>query len=150
MKEFPALAVTQIKPDDCIAEYVYLPKIVHLDDSAIDALTDFHLVKPLTFNKTEQMMEARKTMQISGLHVGLVFGDNKKLIGLLSFEQILGAKTIKMIESRRIERKDILIASVMTRLEKVATINVDTLKYAKVGHVVATLKRIQTILLISG
>jgi|GEM_PF-1001549 len=143
IKEFPTLPITQVEPDECIAEYIYLPKVAHIDDSAIDVLTDFHAVKPLTFNTTDRMIDARSAMEANDLHIVLVFGSDKKLAGLLSLEQILGEKTVKMIESRRVERKDMRISSVMTPLKDVAAINFASLKYAKVGHIVSTLKAIQ-------
>ncbi len=142
-KKFPALTIGTIKPDECIAEYIYLPKVVHLDDDATEAMIDFRSVKPLIFTKTELMMTAYRTMELSDLHVALILDSDKHLVGLISLEQILGEKPVKMIESRRVERKDVQLSSMMTPLENVVVVDFDKLKHAKVGHVVATLKAIQ-------
>lgn len=142
-KKFPALTISTIKPDECIAEYIYLPKVVHLDDDAIEAMIDFRLVKPLIFAKTELMMEAYRTMELSDLHVALVLDSDKQLVGLISLEQMLGERPVKMIESRRVERKDVHLVSMMSPLENVVIVDFDKLKHAKVGHVVATLKAVQ-------
>lgn len=142
-KKFPALTIGTIKPEECIAEYIYLPKVAHLDDSAIEAMIDFRLVKPLIFNKTELMVAARRAMELSDLHVALVLDSHKQLVGLISLEQILSEKSVKMVESRRVERKDVQLSSMMTPLKNVAVVDFAKLKYAKVGHVVSTLKTIQ-------
>ena len=135
-KEYTSLSVTCLKPDNCIAEYVYLPKVVHLDDNAIDALIDFQNMKPL-------IIDATKPMEASDLHVVLATNQKEQLLGLLSLEQILSEKPVKMMESRRVERKDMIIRSVMTPLEEVAAINIDKLTHAKVGHIVSTLQKFQ-------
>lgn len=72
-----------------------------------------------------------------------VFDREKNLTGLMSLEQILGEKPVKMIESRRVERKDVRLSSVMSPLKNIAVIDFEKLKHAKVGHIVATLKAVQ-------
>lgn len=147
-KEYTTLTVKHLSPEQAIAEYIYLPAIVHLDDEAIDAMTDFQNLQPLTLKQDMPMTEARQVLENSDFHVGLVYDSHHQLVGLLSLEQIISRHTISLIEESRVERKDIQVKHVMCPLQEVAAIDVDKLQHAKVGHVVATLQKLQVFYLL--
>lgn len=147
-KQYTTITTEQITPEDTIAEYVYLPKIVHMDDPATDALLDFRMMRPHTFSLETLMPEAREELEHSDLHAGLVFDDQHDLAGLISLEQILSRHTVSMIEKDRIARKDVQLKHVMIPLVQVPAIDINKLKHAKVGHVVATLQEMQSYLII--
>jgi CBS domain containing-hemolysin-like protein len=139
-KDYTTLNVSQITPEDSIAEYVYLPKIVHMDDSAVDCMLDFHKHQPLSFPSNTPLMEARQTMESQEQNVVLVLDESKHLVGVLSLEQALSRRVVSLIEGARVERKDVLLKSVMMPLADVVAVDMEQLKHAKVGHVVATLQ----------
>lgn len=147
-KQYTTFNTEHISPADTIAEYVYLPKIAHMDDPAIDALLDFRMLRPHTFTLQTLMPEAREELEHSDFHAGLVFDDQYYLVGVVSLEQILSRHTVSMIEKNRIERKNVLLKHVMTPLEHVPAIELSRLKHAKVGHVVATLQELHSFLMI--
>lgn len=148
-KTYTTLETEQITPEETIAEYVYLPKVIHMEDPAIDALLDFRKLRPHTFNIHDSMPDAREELAHSDLHAGLVFDDQHDLVGVISLEQILSRHTVSMIEKTRIERKDVQVNHIMTPLAAVPAINLAQLKHAKVGHVVATLQSLQCFLMIA-
>lgn len=147
-KQYTTFKTQQILPKDTIAEYVYLPKVAHLDDPAVDALLDFRMMRPHTFSLQTLMPRAREEFEHSDLHAGLVFDDEHDLAGVISLEQILSRHTISMIEENRIARKDVQLQHVMTPLELVPAIEISRLQHAKVGHVVATLQELHSFLMI--
>jgi CBS domain containing-hemolysin-like protein len=147
-KEYTVLTVTNLSPEQAVAEYVYLPSIVHMDDPAIEAMIDFHSSQPLMFNTSMAMPDARHILENSDYHIGLVFDDKHQLVGLLSLEQILSQHTVSLLEEARVARKDLQVKHVMSPLEKVAAVDFNKLQHAKVGHVVATLQKLQAFYLV--
>jgi CBS domain-containing protein len=142
--DFSTLPIEHITSTECVAKYIDLPQIVHIDDSATDVLLDFKKMKPLTMNKDALMMDAREMMQRENMDFILVQDKNEQLVGVLSLKEILSEHPIKAMETRRVSRDEVLVYSVMTPIEEVHAINVKKLKHAKVGHVIATLKKLQS------
>jgi len=117
-----------------------MPSVVHLNNPAYDILLDFHQTTPLSIAQNECMFHARQMMEASDLHIILVTDDENNLMGLLSLEDVLSKKTVKMIEKARVKRKSVLVKTVMTPLNKVPAISYQLLQYAKVGNIIKTLQ----------
>jgi Mg2+/Co2+ transporter CorB len=78
-------------------------------------------------------------MKSCSYHVLLVVDKEGKILGLISSEDLLGEKPLKAIQERRIARADISVGMVMTPQTSVVAIDIEDLRHAKVGHLVATL-----------
>jgi Mg2+/Co2+ transporter CorB len=140
-KEYTELTISHLNSEQCHAEYIYLPKIVHLEDPALEALIDFETNHPISFDLATPLHEARQAMEHSRNHIVLVFDHQQKLVGAISLEQLLSRKVIRLIEEFRVERKDMLLRHVMMPLEQIPAVNYDELEHAQIGHVVTTLTK---------
>jgi len=139
--EFKSLETFRLgTTDECVYEYIKLPEIIHLEDDATVALIDFKTANPLLAKKDRPMMEIRKLMEATGMHLVLVIGAEHDVLGVLSYEEILSDIPLRLMEDARIERKEILLKMVMKSLANVPMIYLEQLKYAKVGHVLHTLQ----------
>lgn len=125
-----------------VAHPVELPEIVHLDDPALAVLIDFKLTKPPIVSPELPIDNALNEMKISGVHLMLVTNEDKNVIGLIGTEDILGEKPIKLIQERRINRHEILVKMVMTNESDIVAFDFETLRYARVGNVIKTLKEL--------
>lgn len=124
-------------------EYVHsgeLPEILHVEDSAFDAMVDFKETKAFTIHQDKPIDEALASMRVCRVHEMVVINDNDTVVGLISSEDILGEKPIKITEEKLIHRSAIKVRLVMTPADEITTIPIEELKIAKIGHVVTTLR----------
>ena len=141
--EFKSLETHYLESGECVYEYIKLPEIIHFEDDALVALTDFKTLTPLIAKPDRPMMEIRKLMEATGMHVVLITGMEHEVLGVLSYEEILSDIPLRVMEHARIERKDVLLKMVMKPLAEVPVITLEKLKYAKVAHVLNTLKGLE-------
>ena len=120
-----------------------LPAVVHLDDPAINVMTDFKYTMAFTIHSNESLDHALAEMKIAGVHLLLVVDDDDTVIGLISSEDILGEKPIQFMQSRRIQRSEITVHMMMTPREVVQVFDLDEIRRAKVAQVVDTLRSLR-------
>ncbi len=116
-----------------------LPEVAHLTDPAISILTDFKVFRPITISPGAPLSEAAMEMKVCNVHMLLVVDTSQKIIGMITTEDLLGEKPLKVAMSRQIKRSEVLVRMVMIQQEKIAAFNVNDLKHAKIGNIVETL-----------
>lgn len=119
---------------------VQLPEVVHLEDPALAVMIDFKQSKPSTIRPTTPIDYAMHEMKISGVHLMLVVDDTERVIGLISSEDVIGEKPIKLIQEGRLTRAEILVRMVMTPAEDIIAFDIEALRLARVGNVINTLR----------
>ncbi len=117
-----------------------LPEKVTVDDPALQVLTDFKRVTAIIVLAGDTVDEAHSRMIKRGVRLLLVVDQERKVIGLITANDILGEKPMQVIAQRGIRREELLVRDVMTPQERLQVLGLDALRTAKVGHVVATLK----------
>jgi predicted transcriptional regulator len=141
--EYSVLEVGHVNPEQSVASPVYLPKIIHLDDPAVEVMIDYHKTKPITADMEQPMFKTRQALEKESLHIALVYDEKQKIVGMLSLQQILSENTVKLIEANRVLRKEVLTRHVMTPLADVCFLTLAQLRHAKVGHIIATLEKLK-------
>ena len=121
-----------------------LPELVHLDDPAFSVMSDFNIMKPYTIKPTDSMDDALNEMKVNGQHFLLVVDQNQHVSGIIASEDLLGAKPIKIIQERRIQRSMVLVNMLMVPLSEITAFDVESLQPARVGNVVTTMKQLST------
>lgn len=139
MAKYEVLPTTEILPNGTMLHAQHLPELVHLDDPAIEVMTDFTLSPALTILPTDTMDHAIREMEILGVHLLLVINEEGHFQGILSSEDVWGEKPIKMIQERRIHRDQVLVRTIMVPYSEITAFDFDLIKSAKVGHIVKTL-----------
>lgn len=119
------------------------PEVIHLEDPALDALVDFKIMFPVTVSPRTSISAALIDMKVGGVHLLLVTDEKEKVVGLISSEDILGEKPVKIIQERRLSRNDIEVAAIMTPQQKIIAFDRYELRYAKVGDIIETLHKYQ-------
>ena len=120
-----------------------LPEVVHLDDPAVFVMIDYNFRSPDSLNENVSMDDALSDMKFRGVHVMLVVNDAHCVVGVLSRDDLLGEKPITLIQTRRIERSQVVVSMLMTPVEQVPFFNIDDIKLARVGNMVSTLRSIK-------
>jgi len=140
-KTYTALTHIPLLADNCIANPPSLKnKVAHIDDPAVQVMTDFNQVAAMTVLPQTPIAEAMNDMKAYGVHALLVVDNEGRLQGLINTEDILSEATTKLIHDRRIARAEVTVEMVMIPKESVLTLDEHSVTIAKVGHIVATLQ----------
>lgn len=118
-----------------------LPPQVKPDDLAVNVMTDFKQVSAATIDAGVTMETANSVMIKRGVRLLLVVDADNVVTGIITATDILGEKPLKFIQDRKIKRSEIMVRDIMTPRERLEVININDVLSAKVGHVVATLKK---------
>jgi len=143
MTKYEPLPITSIAQGNGIICRANITEIAHLDDPAINVMTDFSYVEPITIHANQSIQEAEQEMEICTVHLLLVIDDTGNLSGLLGSGVLHGALPIKIAQEKRIPHAQIKVRMVMTPLAKIDAIDYDLLQHAKVGNVINTLKHLE-------
>lgn len=120
-----------------------LPELVHMNEPAMLVFTDFTSVKPFVVTAEIPIDIALKMMKTAGVRLLLVTDEDDAVIGQITADDILGDDPIRLQQTSRMDRNEILVGTVMTRLADIRVMEWPHMKDTKVGHIVATLHQME-------
>lgn len=129
-----------IPSDGLRVRHQHHEEIVHMDDPALAVMTDFSLVLANTINQNETIDNALNEMKLHGVHMLLATDDEQTISGIISSEDLLGEKPIKLLQHSRVERSNITVKMLMTTIKDIIAFDIDTIQQARVGNIVTTMK----------
>ena len=118
-----------------------MPAHVELDDPAVRVMTDLKEVMAVTIGPEKTVDAARERMVRHSVRLLLVIDDQETVLGLVTATDILGEKPLQFIQKSGGRREDILVRNIMTPQEKLEVLCMKDVAAAKVGNIVATLKK---------
>src|SRR5688572_19389163 len=118
-----------------------LPPRVGFEDPAVSVMTDLERVSAVLIRPSDSIDEANRRMIQRGVRLLLVVDENRKVLGILTATDILGEKPLQVITERGCRRQDIEVRDIMTPQRRLEVLNMADVRTAKVGHIVATLKK---------
>jgi CBS-domain-containing membrane protein len=118
-----------------------VPERVTLDDSAESVMTDLTRVTAVIILAGDTVDEAHRRMIQRGIRLLLVVDQDRKVVGLITATDILGEKPVLAASQRGLRRDEVLVRDIMTPHERLEVLDMADVRAAKVGHVVATLKK---------
>jgi CBS domain-containing protein len=118
-----------------------VPEKVTLDDSALSVMTDLARVTAVIILPGDTVDEAHRRMIQRGIRLLLVVDQDRKVVGLITATDILGEKPVLAASQRALRREEVLVRDIMTPRERLEVLGMTEVRSAKVGHVVATLKK---------
>lgn len=141
LRNYTALTSSMLQPAAGYAQPTQpVPEKVTLDDSALQVLTDFKRVTAIIILAADTVDEAHSRMIRRGVRLLLVVDQERKVMGLITANDILGEKPMQVITQRGIRREELLVRDIMTPQERLQVIDLEAVRVAKVGHIVATLQ----------
>lgn len=142
MKKYPPLAAHPLKANTFFARPTQqLPERVNLDDPAFSVMTDLNVVSVVNVRAKASMDGANAKMIRYGVRMLLVLDDSDKVVGLVTATDILGDKPIRFLQHMGGTHADIMVRDVMTTQRELEVMLLPEVAQARVGHVLATLKR---------
>ncbi len=118
-----------------------LPEKVTLDDSALQVFTDFQRVTAVIILPGDSLDEAHRRMIQRGVRLLLVVDQDRKVLGVITANDILGERPMQVVVQRGIRRGELLVRDVMTPQEQLDVLSLSDVRVAKVGHIVTTLQK---------
>jgi CBS-domain-containing membrane protein len=116
------------------------PDRVMLDSPATDAMTDLMRLTAVIILAGDSADEAHRRMIQRGVRLLLVVDQDRKVMGVITANDVLGEKPVLIAAERGIRREEVLVRDVMTPRERLQVLAMEQVQAAKVGHIVATLK----------
>lgn len=117
------------------------PERVKLSDSALTVMTDLSKVSVISVRAKTSMDKANAKMIRYGVRMLLVLDDNDQVAGLLTASDVLGEKPMHFLQNMGGTHADIMVRDIMTTQRELSALNIENVKLAKVGEIVASLKK---------
>jgi CBS-domain-containing membrane protein len=115
---------------------------VKLTNPATDVMTDLSKVSVVIARATMPMDKANTKMVKYGVRMLLVLDDNEEMAGLITANDIQGEKPMRHMQHMGGTFADIMVRDIMTPRRELEVMNIQDVKNAKVGNIVATLKKV--------
>lgn len=138
-----ALATFHFPENTCIPQAQ--PKhggSVTLASPALDVMTDLAQVRAATISPDTDLNKAEQMMIQQGVRSLFVMSEFPCVDGLITASDLLGEKPMRLINQRNVQRQDLHVADVMTRLAALDALDYNELKAASVAAVVATFRQV--------
>lgn len=141
-KEYTPLQSFPLKAGSSFAHPLQvLPERVKLSDPATDVMTDLSKVSLVGVRAQTSMDRANAKMIRYGVRMLLVLDDNEQMAGLLTATDVLGERPMRFLQNMGGTHADITVRDIMTPQGELEVLKIDDVQHAKVGHVVASLKK---------
>lgn len=118
-----------------------VPEKVTLDDVALGVMTDLARVTAVIILAGDTLDEAHRRMIQRGVRLLLVVDEDRRVVGLITATDILGEKPVLYASERGLRRGEVLVRDIMTPRERLEVLSLADVRAARVGHVVATLRK---------
>ena len=141
--EFAALSSIPLEPCVTFERPPELPELVHLSSPAIEVMTDFQLVTPVTVEPQLSIDEALDKMKTAGVRLLLVTDDAEEVIGVITAKDIQGERPINIVQETRVSRSDITVKMIMTPQSATTVLNLVSVRNAQVGHIIETFRQLE-------
>ena len=141
-KEYTPLQSFPLKAGSSFAHPLQvLPERVKLSDPATDVMTDLSKVSLIGVRAQTSMDRANAKMIRYGVRMLLVLDDYDQLVGLLTATDVLGERPMHFLQNMGGTHADITVRDIMTPLRELEAMRLEDVQNAKVGHIVASLKK---------
>ena len=118
-----------------------IPDKVTLEDAAVNVMTDLKHVTAVIILAGDTVDEAHRRMIQRGVRLLLVVDQNRQVAGIITATDIFGEKPVQVATERGLRRGEVVVQDVMIPQEQLEVLDMGDVRAAKVGHVVATLKK---------
>lgn len=111
-----------------------------LDSPAIESMTDLMLVAAASIDAKQTIDDANNLMLVRGVRMLFVLEPNRDLAGLVTANDVMGEKPMRIVRANRILHKDVLVEDIMTAAKDLEVLEYGDVKNACVGNIVTTLR----------
>ncbi len=113
---------------------------VRIDSPALEVMTDLTRVTAVIILPGDTVDEAHRRMIQRGVRLLLVVDKDRRVHGIVTANDVLGEKPVRMAVQRGVPRSEIQVRDIMTERERLEVLDLRDVQSSTVGHIVATLK----------
>ena len=117
------------------------PRRVTLEDPALEVMTDLTRVPAVLVDPHVEIEAAMRIMVRRNVRSLFAVSVDNEVVGLITATDLLGEKPTQHTARYGGRRSDIRVSDIMTPASRLEVLHIDEVRRARVGHVVATLKR---------
>lgn len=140
-REYQALKSASLGADSGYAQPAQkVPERVRIESSALEVMTDLTRVTAVIILAGDSVDEAHHRMIQRGVRLLLVVDQDRRVHGVITANDVLGEKPVKVAVQRGVPRSEVLVRDIMTPRDALQVLEFADVGAASVGHVVATLK----------
>ncbi|MEH6578043.1 MAG: CBS domain-containing protein [Amphritea sp.] len=130
--------------DICEVEHMLSPDVssynTTLRSSAVEVMTDFSVITPVTVAENVQIDDALERMKRQHVRMLFVTTDVGKLLGVITARDILGSKVMVYMTGHGIDRSEVTVRNIMLDKLHLRSLTFEQIELAKIGDVMLTLK----------
>jgi CBS-domain-containing membrane protein len=138
--QFRPLPKTSVSPKGCHLLEAFNPPAVNVDSAALLVMTDLSQVPSATIIADASLDEANHSMLVRGVRMLFVVGETNNIVGVITTVDVLGEKPVLVAQTRETKRSELRVADVMVPVDKMDALDIEDVKKASVGNIVASLK----------
>ena len=112
------------------------------DDPATQVMTDFMVVPAAAVDSFRTIDDVSELMKLRGVRLLFVQTPAGEIAGLITATDLLGEKPMHIVRERGISHSEVLVTDVMTPAALFEAVDYEQALHAKIGQVVATLRRL--------
>lgn len=116
------------------------PKAVTLLSPALEVMTDLRYTHAAVTDTATSMEVANADMIKRGVRSLLVLDRDESLCGIITATDVLGEKPLRFIQERQVKHNEILVADIMTPLERLEAVAMEEVQRARVGDIITSLQ----------
>ena len=114
---------------------------VTLDSPALQVMTDLTQVKAATTHPSTSLVQAEQMMIYQGVRMLFVVTGMPSIEGLITASDLRGERPMRVVHDRNVHYDELCVADVMDSLATLEAIDLDLMRTATVGNLIATLKK---------
>jgi CBS domain-containing protein len=114
---------------------------VSLDSAASEVMTDLRRVGAIIVDDATSIEDANHSMIARRVRALFVVDETREVLGIVTATDILGERPIRFTQERGIRHNDVLVRDIMTPADRLEILDLHEVQRARVGDIVATLKR---------
>jgi len=143
IRDFASLSHTRLRVGTpCYTPSGWAP-LAHDEDPAVKVMTDFKQVTPVTIEPYSTITGALEKMKMAGVRLLLIPDQEDNIIGIITAADIQGERPVKLSQEQGVPHDNIHVEMIMTPLDQVTAMDMVTVRNARVGHIINTLRKLE-------
>jgi hypothetical protein len=115
---------------------------VGIGSPAIEVMTDLRQAMPATIGRGACLHDADQMMRVRGVRLLFVVASDGSVEGLITARDTVGEKPVSLLHHSGGKYSDLTVDDLMVPREAIEVLDLDAVRHAEVGHIVATLREV--------
>jgi len=140
--EIKTLPLVKIKAGLPCVKPQHVSNPVTEDHPAIEVMTDFTIVSPVTIEPFFSLDLALDRMKTMGVRLLLVTDEHDYINGVLTSYDLQSEKPVRYVEETGISHRDINVGMIMTPISDTPAVDLDYVRQSLVRHIINSIKEL--------